>query len=254
MAGACATAVAIHLAAHRLRAARDADRCAASPSGLVSSSAWVRCSNASVPMSAAVTSARLRRDSRDRRSARPARSSAQASKQLLPILRSFRAQGEGVIFVGGANCWPRRATRQRAPAARSCVASRSPSPEASAKMSHDFLRGRLRRDAAGGRSGRSLPGFAREQADLAFATGWTNQARQRSRLAEAGSSQHALPLRALQQRLVRAQIAIGETPPAAGEAEDRFRPELRRGHVHEDEACRPARAGRGDGRASRARR
>ena len=33
----------------------------------------------------------------------------------------------------------------------------------------------------------------------------------------------------------RAQIAIGETPPTAGQAENGFRPELRRGHVHENQ-------------------
>ena len=33
----------------------------------------------------------------------------------------------------------------------------------------------------------------------------------------------------------RAQIAIAETPPTAGQAEDGFRPQLRRGHVHENQ-------------------
>ena len=51
---------------------------------------------------------------------------------------------------------PRRATRQRAPAARSCAINASPSPEASAKTSHDFSAGVSTRvgDAAG--SGHAL--------------------------------------------------------------------------------------------------
>ena len=51
------------------------------------------------------------------------------------------------------------------------------------------------------------------------------------------SRQHGFPLGALKQGMLRTQVAIGETPPAAGQAEDGFRPQLRRRHVHEDEAA-----------------
>ena len=54
---------------------------------------------------------------------------------------------------------------------------------------------------------------------------------------EARLLQHALPLRALEQGLLRTQVAIGEPPPTARQAEDGFRPELRRRGVHEDEAA-----------------
>ncbi len=47
--------------------------------------------------------------------------------------------------------------------------------------------------------------------------------------------ERGFPLRALEQRLFRAEVAVGEVPPAACQAEDRFGPELRRREVHEHE-------------------
>ena len=49
--------------------------------------------------------------------------------------------------------------------------------------------------------------------------------------------QHSLPLRPLQQRLMRTQRAVGEPPPTTRETEDRLGPQLRRRGVHEDEAA-----------------
>jgi hypothetical protein len=69
-----------------------------------------------------------------------------------------------------------------------------------------------------------VPGFAREQSDLSFSAARPLQAGQRSRLAEARFAHHRFPLRTLEQWLIFAQIAIGEVPPAAGQAEDRFDP------------------------------
>ena len=76
--------------------------------------------------------------------------------------------------------------------------------------------------------------FSREEADLAFALR-SDEARQRRSFGKARLAQHALPLRAAEQRMHGAQVAVGEAPPAAREAEDGFGPELRRGHIHEDE-------------------
>ena len=82
-----------------------------------------------------------------------------------------------------------------------------------------------------------VPGFAREEADLAFTARWTNQPGQGSRLTKARLPQHRLPLRAFKQRMVRAQVSIGEAPPAAGQTEDRFRPQLRSGDVNEQQTA-----------------
>ena len=79
--------------------------------------------------------------------------------------------------------------------------------------------------------------LAREQADLTFAASGTDQTGQRSRFRKTGFLQDGFPLCSLEQGLLRSQIAIGKSPPATGEAENRFRPELGRRRVHEDEAA-----------------
>ena len=99
-----------------------------------------------------------------------------------------------------------------------------------------FFRRRFRR-ARRAIGARLLPGLSREQSDLAFTTRGPINPGQRSHFAKTRLVQHSLPLRALQQRLIRTQLAIGEPPPAARETEDRLGPQLRRRHVHEDEAA-----------------
>ena len=49
--------------------------------------------------------------------------------------------------------------------------------------------------------------------------------------------EHGLPLRAFQEGMLRAKISIFEAPPAAGQTENRFRPELGSGNVHEQEGA-----------------
>src|SRR6266576_3340199 len=62
-----------------------------------------------------------------------------------------------------------------------------------------------------------------------------NAIRQRSRLTETSFAKHRFPLRTSEQWMYRAQIPIAETPPTAGQTENGFRPQLRRGHVHENQ-------------------
>ena len=102
-------------------------------------------------------------------------------------------------------------------------------------MSHDFSAGVS--TAVRDRRRSLLSGFPREQADLAFAASWPIRPGSEVVSLKPALAQHRFPLRALEQRLLRTQIAIGETPPAARQAEDRLGPELRRRRVHEDEAA-----------------
>ena len=154
-------------------------------------------------------------------------------EKLRPILRRFRAQGEsfgsgrGKLFAGP--CDPAMGSggaqlSRQLPAQPGGIGENEPR----------FFRGRFHRRGGGCRL---LPGLSCEQSDLALTTRWSNQPRQRSRLAKTCLCQHSLPLRALQQRLMRTQRAVGEPPPTARETEDRLGPQLRRRRVHEDEAA-----------------
>ena len=58
-------------------------------------------------------------------------------------------------------------------------------------------------------------------------------------LAESNRAKHGFPLGALKQGMGGAQIVVGETPPSAGETENGFRPQLRRGDVHEHHRSLP---------------
>ena len=86
-----------------------------------------------------------------------------------------------------------------------------------------------------GRGGRGAV-LAGEHADLAFAFRAV-EAGQGGGFGEADLAEHGFPLGALEERLFRAQVVVGEVPPAAGQAEDRFRPQLRGGDVHEHEGA-----------------
>ena len=69
------------------------------------------------------------------------------------------------------------------------------------------------------------PLLAGHQADEAFAPAFpAEKSGERLRFGEAGIAQHRFPLRALKQRMVRAQFTIREPPPAAGESEDGIEP------------------------------
>src|SRR3984893_11781805 len=70
------------------------------------------------------------------------------------------------------------------------------------------------------------PCLARQEANEAFAALRADQSRQGRRLAEARIAQHFFPLRPLEQWMVGTQIAIGETPPAAGQTKDRVQPQM----------------------------
>ena len=153
-------------------------------------------------------------------------------EKLRPILRRFRAQGEGVV----AGCGEFLTGPRKAAACSGGAELRGESIAESRGVSEDkprLFRGRLRLSSGGV----LLPRSPGERAEQALAAGRSDEPWERSRLAEARLFQHALPLRAFQQRLLRTQVAIGEAPPAAREAEDRFGPQLRRRGVHEDEAA-----------------
>jgi hypothetical protein len=139
---------------------------------------------------------------------------------LRPILRRFRAQGERVGFGRGklfaGPCDP--AMRSGGAQLRRQLPAQ---PESVGENEPRFFRERFHRRADGCRL---LPGLSCEQSDLAFTTRRSNQPRQRSRFAKTCLGQRALPLRTLQQRLIRTQFAVGKPPPAAGQAEDRFDP------------------------------
>ena len=135
---------------------------------------------------------------------------------------------------------PRRATRHRVPAARRRAAKLYPEPRSRprkrAMISPQLGAGPETRP-------RQLFGaicchaFACEEADLTFTAGRTDQSGQRSCLAKASFPQHCFPLRAFQQRMLRAKISILKAPPAAGQTENGVRPELRRGNVNEQETA-----------------
>ena len=177
---------------------------------------------------------RARRGSRDRRFARPALSVAQAVEKLRPILRRFRAQGESVGSGRGklfaAACDP--AMRSGGAQLRRQLLAQ---PGGVGENEPRFFRGRFRRRRRRrrvaarpcARAGRS--GLRRPRSDQA-------RAAKSSSLKPASRNTRSHCARS-EQRLMRTQIAIGEAPPAAGEAEDRFGPQLRRRGVHEDEAA-----------------
>ena len=81
-----------------------------------------------------------------------------------------------------------------------------------------------------GGSARRFPG---EDADLSLAAVRAMQARKGRCFGESALPQRGLPLRPLEQRLLRTQIPVGQMPPAAGQAEDGLRPQLWRRDIHE---------------------
>ena len=96
--------------------------------------------------------------------------------------------------------------------------------------------GILDRQLRHGSFGDGLAAFAAEDADLAFAFR-ALQTGHREGFGEADFLQCGFPLVALHQRLFRTQVAVGEMPPTLCEAENRLRPQLRRGHVHEHQGA-----------------
>ncbi len=77
-------------------------------------------------------------------------------------------------------------------------------------------------------------GFAGEEGDLSFAAVGNVETTDGSGFREAGLCQGGFPLGAWHQGLVGTQVAVGEVPPAAGQAEDGFCPKLRRGDIDEE--------------------
>ena len=134
-------------------------------------------------------------------------------EQLLPILERFRAQRKAVVAIELRIGLPGLTTRQRAPISRSREINASPSPDSSAKTSHDFSSG-VSLDCFDRSRSVLLQTSARaDRSGLRRQSGRSDPATTSSR--KAGLPQHRFPLRPLQQRLFGTQIAIGETPPAA---------------------------------------
>ena len=169
MAGACATAVASPVPPRRLRAARheiDAKL------GHRHRSVLERLGEVEQGVGA-----HQRRTAFRRRVQSPKINDALAAARLRHTLQEAAVQSSGALGTQRESVVPVSA-RNRCRGARRGIAHpmravakpvASPSPEASAKMSHEFLRATLRASPSARIAGSGFfPGFAREQADLSF--------------------------------------------------------------------------------------
>src|SRR6476646_6765062 len=122
------------------------------------------------------------------------RSGEETPQSLTSCCQSSNVLGRKVkASVPSNSKWfPCVATRHLAPGSRSRETNASPTPEASAKTSHDFSSGACKRISGG------LEGLACHQADLTFASGWADQTRQGSRFNETSFPQHHFPLCSLE--------------------------------------------------------
>ena len=107
-----------------------------------------------------------------------------------------RSQGKSVVAIELEMVSLRGDAAPGAQVRASRETNASPTPEASAKTSHDFSSGACKWVSDRHRS--FLVGLACQQADLTFASGWAGQTGQRSRFRETGFPQHRFPLRSLE--------------------------------------------------------
>ena len=158
----------------------------------------------------------------------------QCGKELLPIRWFIRTNGEVlflrcILFTAVHNAAGRACCGQLIDQLLSKIGFVSKNQPG---MRHRCLKGLcFRRGGAVG-----CGSFPSEDTDLPFTTVGSMQTGQRNGLRESALFQCVLPLRALHQGLLRAQVAIRQVPPAARETENRFRPQLRSRDVHEHQS------------------